>query len=260
MLKNIIFFLMIIGCCKFTNAQTSPISFKEESNIYEKVFDAPLQIVGQKSASFEELYAQRPVILALIFTRCTGVCNPMLVNLKQSLLPIASDNNAMDDSYRVLVLSFDPRDNLSDMNRLAQNLRLENNEQWTFATTDSITRFIQSVGFYPVWDSARQQFDHDALLVGINKEGYITKKLIGLRERGEVELLIASANNIFSPTYRLPNQNMLFSCFNYDPVTGKNKPGLGLIFLSLPAVLTAILLISISFLVRRTRKKKAHLN
>lgn len=255
MLKNIVFFLLIFGFCKFANAQTTSIALKEEANIYERVYNAPLKLVGEQSATFDELYAQRPVILALIFTRCTGVCNPFLVKLKESL-----QFKTLEDPFRVLVLSFDPRDNLSDMQMLAQNLGLDDNEQWAFATTDSITSFIQSVGFYPVWDSARQQFDHDALLVGINKEGYITKKLIGLRERGDLELLIGSVNNVFSPTYRLPNQNMLFSCFNYDPVTGKNKPGLGLILLALPAALTAILLISISFLVGRTRRRKANLN
>ncbi|HAH56580.1 MAG: hypothetical protein KUL83_06165 [Lentimicrobium sp.] len=249
MFKNIVLLLLIFGFCNFADAQTTSTALKEETNIYERVYDAPLQVVGQESATFDELYAQRPVILALIFTRCTGICNPFLVKLKESL-----QFKDGDDSFRVMVLSFDPRDNLSDMHRLAQNLGLEENEQWAFAITDSISELTQSVGFDPVWDSARRQFDHDALLVGINREGYITKKLIGLRERGDLDLLTGSINNVFVPTYRLQNQNMLFSCFNYDPVTGKNKPGLGLIFLALPAVLTASLLISISILVRRSRR------
>jgi len=255
MLKNIVSLLLIFSFCNFTDAQTTSAALKEETNIYERVYDAPLQVVGQQSATFDELYAQRPVILALIFTRCTGICNPFLVKLKETLQFKDGDN-----SFRVLVLSFDPRDNMNDMHRLAQNLGLDGNEQWAFAITENISELTQSVSFDPVWDSARQQFDHDALLVGINKEGYITKKLIGLRERGDLDLLIGSINNVFVPTYRLPNQNMLFSCFNYDPVTGKNKPGLGLIFLALPAVLTASLLISISLLVRRSRRRKVHLN
>ena len=253
--KNIVFLLLIFGFCNFADAQSTSAALKEETNIYARVYDAPLQVVGQESATFDELYAQRPVILALIFTRCTGICNPFLVKLKETL-----QFKSGDDSFRVLVLSFDPRDNLSDMRRLAQNLRLEENKEWAFATTDSISKLTQSVGFDPIWDSVRQQFDHDALLVGINREGYITKKLIGLRERGDLELLIGSINNVFVPTYRLPNQNMLFSCFNYDPVSGKNKPGLGLIVLALPAVLTASLLLLINYLVRRTRQRKAHLD
>ncbi|MDY0077647.1 MAG: SCO family protein [Bacteroidales bacterium] len=256
MSKNIVFLLLlIIGFCNFVEAQTTSNALKEETNIYEKVFDVPLQVVDRQSASFDKLYAQRPVILALIFTRCTGICNPFLVKLKENL-----QFKTQENPFQVLVVSFDPRDSVSDMRRLAQNLGLEDNKQWTFATTDSISRLNQSVGFDPVWDSLRQQFDHDALLVGINKEGYITKKLIGLREQGDLELLIGSVNNIFSPTYRLPNQNSLFSCFNYDPVTGKNTPGLGLLFLALPAILTTILLVSISYSVRRSRQKREQLN
>jgi len=256
MSKNIVFLLfLIIGFCNFAEAQITSNALKEETNIYEKVFDVPLQLVDQQSASFDELYAQRPVILALIFTRCTGICNPFLVKLKENL-----QFKTQENPFQVLVVSFDPRDSVSDMQQLAKNLGLEENKQWTFAITNSISELNQSVGFDPVWDSLRQQFDHDALLVGINKEGYITKKLIGLREKGDLELLIGSVNNIFSPTYRLPNQNSLFSCFNYDPVTGKNKPGLGLIFLALPAVLTTILLISISYSVRRRRQKREQLS
>lgn len=260
MLKNIILFFLISAFCKVAIAQTTSTILKEETDIYEKIYNAPLNIVGKESTTLEGLYAQRPVILALIFTRCYGICNPFLVKLKENLIPIAEGNKPDDKPYQILVISFDPYDKEDDMKLLAGRLDLENDPRWIFAVTDSTSRLNQSVSFAPVWDSLRAQFDHDALLVGINRDGYITKKLIGIRERGDVQLLISSVNNVYSPTYRLPNQNMLFSCFNYDPVTGKNKPGLGLIFLALPAVLTAILLISISFMVRRSRQRKVNLN
>jgi hypothetical protein len=136
------------------------------------------------------------------------------------------------------------------MDFLAKKFGLNNDNQWTFAVTDNIENLNKSVGFDPVWDSVQNQYDHDALLVGINKEGYITKKLIGLRDEHELELLINSINNVFAPTYRLPNQNQLFSCFNYNPKTGKNTPGLGLLFIALPAVITLLMLFSISYIVR----------
>lgn len=137
--------------------------------------------------------------------------------------------------------------------QLAQRLNLENNKQWLFATTRDIEKLNLSVGFHPKWDSTRSQFDHDALLVGINKEGYITKKLIGLRNQNDLGLLISSVNDVFSPSYRLPGKNLLFSCFNYNPETGKNTPGLGLLFLTLPAVITVVLLLGISYMVKQKR-------
>lgn len=245
MFKNIIFTIISISFCTLANAQTASTDVKEESDIYKQIYDAPLNVAGKQQLSLHELYSGKPLLLALVFTRCSGVCNPFLLKLKENLQFRTKDN-----SFNVLVLSFDPRDSIEDMNLLAQRFDVENNKQWIFAVTDSITKLNQSISFYPVWDSIRNQYDHDALLVGINSEGYITKKLIGIRQGHDMDLLIASVNNIFSPTYRLPNKNLLFSCFNYDPKTGKNKLGLGLLFIALPAVLTVLLLIFISYFVR----------
>ena len=224
----------------FAKAQSSATGMAEETNIYEKVFDAPLRTSAGATTTVREVYRQRPTLVALVFTRCAGICSPFLLQLKDNLK--LSGNK----SFNVLVISFDPRDNLDDMGAMARKFGLENDPQWVFATTDSIGQFIQSIGFRPVWDNASQQYDHDALLVGVNAEGYITKKLIGIRGGHDLDLIIASVNNVFTPTYRLPNKNALFSCFNYDPKTGKNTPGLGLLFIALPAIITVLLLVFIS--------------
>jgi cytochrome oxidase Cu insertion factor (SCO1/SenC/PrrC family) len=252
MYKNIIYSFIIVFLCAFTKVTGQDLSnnFKEEENIYEKVFDASLTIKGGEQMDFAALYSKKPVLLALIFTRCGGICNPFLVQLKENL---QFKNNSRE--FNVLVLSFDPYDSRIDMDFLAERLGLENNEQWFFATTDSIDKLTQSVGFYPVWDSLRIQFDHEAMLVGVNTDGYITKKLIGLRNKQDLAQMINSVNNIFSASYRLPAKNQLFSCFNYNPETGKNTPGLGLLFLMLPAILTVLLVIGVSYFAKRTREK-----
>lgn len=245
MYKNSFLTILIFGFFFSVNAKVDSLGVKEESNIYEKIYNTPINVVGEKQLYLQELYSQKPMLLALVFTRCSGVCNPFLLQLKENIQLRTKDN-----SFNVLVLSFDPRDRVNDMNILAQRFGVDNNKQWIFGITDSILKLNQSINFNPVWDSISYQYDHDALLVGINNEGYITKKLIGLRQGHDFDLLIASVNNIFSPTYRIPNKNMLFSCFNYDPKTGENKLGLGLLFIALPAVLTVLLLVFISYFVR----------
>lgn len=245
MFKNIILPILAAGACNLTNAQSLSGGLAEEVNIYEKIYNAPLVESGENKISLNDLHSYKPLLLGLIFTRCQGVCNPFLLQLKDNLR-LAANNS----SVNVLIMSFDPEDDVDDMTVLASRLGLENNEQWTFATTDSIDRLNRSIGFYPLWDSVSNQYDHDALLVGINKEGYITKKLIGIRSPHDLEQLIASANNVFVPSYRLPGNSSLFSCFNYDPQTGKNTPGSGLLFLALPAVITILLIIAISFVAR----------
>ncbi len=247
MFKSIVFTFLIFSLVFVTDVQSQNLSdeFKEESNIYEKVYDAPLK-VGEEELDFSQLFARKPVLLALIFTRCAGICNPFLIQLKENLQFKSNTEN-----FNVLVLSFDPRDSRDDMELLCTRLGLENNEQWIFATTGEIDQLTESVGFYPVWDSTRSQFDHDAMLVGINTEGYITKKLIGLRNKPDLAQMINSVNNVFSASYRLPGKSQLFSCFNYNPETGKNTPGLGLLVLTLPAVLTLFLVAGVSYFARR---------
>ena len=244
MFKNSILTLITLSFTLLAQAQIDTAGLKEETNIYEKIYDAPLDIAGGRKLTLLNLYSGKPLLLALIFTRCTGVCNPFLLQLGDNL-------QLKDNSFNVLVVSFDPRDNVADMRSMSTRLGLQNKKNWMFATTDRIKELNQSIGFTPVWDSLRNQYDHDALLVGVNSDGLITKKLIGIRQGHDLDLLIASVNNIFSPTYRLPNKNSMFSCFNYDPVTGKNKPGLGLLFIALPAVFTMLLVGVISYLVRK---------
>lgn len=246
MFKHIIFTFIILSFffCRLTVAQIASTGLEEETNIYDRVYDAKLSINGEDDRTITQLCSSKPVLLALIFTRCSGICNPFLMQLKENL---QFKNNFGE--FSILVLSFDPRDTQEDMMQLARQLNLENNKQWLFATTQDIEKLNLSVGFHPTWDSTRSQFDHDALLVGINKEGYITKKLIGLRNQNDLGLLISSVNDVFSPSYRLPGKNLLFSCFNYNPETGKNTPGLGLLILALPAIITLLLLLGISYCV-----------
>jgi len=243
MFKNIILVLIIIVIkCESIDAQSA--SIKEEANIYEPVSDVPLTLKGEKLSYFHDLYSQKPILLAFVFTRCSGVCYPFLLQLKEDIQLI--DNT----SINVLVLSFDPRDRLKDMEEMSQRMGLWNNSQWLFGVTDSIEKLKYSISFFPQWDSVINQFNHDALLVGINQDGYITKKLLGIRGRHDLELMIASMNNVFSPTYRLPSKNTMFSCFDYDPTTGKSKPGLGLFFVALPTILGVFIVVSIQFIVR----------
>jgi len=226
--------------------QSLPGGWKEEVNIYARTYDAPLRTTDRGDVTLLQLAEDKPLILALIFMRCSGVCTPFLLRLKDNIQLVSARKE-----FNIAVLSFDPRDDLHDMHSLSQKFDLGNDPRWIFAVTDSIDTLNQSIGFYPVWDERRKQYDHDALLLGINRRGFITKKLIGIRNAKDLEALISSAQDIFSPTYRLSKPNTLFSCFNYDPETGKNRPGTGLLFIALPSVVTLTLLVAISCLVRQ---------
>lgn len=249
MLRCIIF-ILIAGLSIDTQAQHNPAALGEEKNIFEKIYNAPIKMIGERQAgSISELHHNKPLLIAFVFTRCIGVCNPFLLNLKENL-----DLAHPDKNYHVLVVSFDGHDDMEAMHQLAKRFKLENDPGWTFAVTDSIKQLNKSVGFIPVWNDDTNQFDHEALLVGINKEGYITKKLIGIRSQHDLDLIVNSINNVFTPSYRLPTESNLFSCFNYDPVTGKNTLGTGLLFIALPAIITMAIILYLVLIGKKPSK------
>ena len=241
MFRYFVCFFALTCCSYFVCANDIHSDLREEQDIYGKIFNAPLLISGNsKATSVSSLYGQKPLIVALVFTRCYGICNPFLLQLKENIGQIPSNSG-----FNILIVSFDPRDDLNDMANLAKQYRLENNNQWNFAVTDSINALIKSISFNPKWDSITKQFDHDALLVGINTNGLITKKLLGIRTANDIKMLISSIHNVFTPSYRLPTKSNIFSCFNYDPKTQTNRPGLGLLFVALPAIITFLIVIII---------------
>src|SRR5262249_27367236 len=70
--------------------------------------------------ALNSLAAGQPLLLALVFTRCAGVCSPFLMSWRAA-------NRELSNRRRVqhLVLSFDPRDSPADMAALARHLDLD---------------------------------------------------------------------------------------------------------------------------------------
>ncbi|MCZ2277523.1 MAG: SCO family protein [Bacteroidia bacterium] len=234
-------FSKIICCClilsvvQFAQAQKGKFDFSEEKNVYNQIADVPV-LTKDGTQKLSVLYSRSPLIVALIFTRCTGICSPLLLNLSEQISHLHTDPK---ENFKVLVISFDPRDQFEDMARMAKQYARENDPNWIFAVTPQISELTSSLAFNPVWDEDRQQFDHEALLSGINTDGYVTKNLIGLRDQQAIYSLIKSINNEFILSYPLPGNNNFLSCFSYDPSTGKKSWSWGMFLLVLPAIIAA---------------------
>lgn len=222
----------------------------EESNLFTPVADVDLATDGNKSFKLSEIYQGSPVILTFVFTRCAGICSPLLLHIKENVRILNPKEN-----FKIVVVSIDPEDTPEDMAKYSTLYSLHEDKRWIFATTPQIEELNTSVGFAPILDSLSGQYEHEALLVGLNEEGYIVRKQIGIRSTDELHSLLKEINNEFILSYPLPRENMLFSCFTYDPATGKKSPSIGLLILLLPAVLTLILLLIITTI---KRKKRAH--
>ena len=236
MLKSVFYIIINLWIVFPIASQKNNYSFVEEENLYSKIADIHIES-NHGMQTISSLYAQSPLIIAFVFTRCAGICNPMISNLDEQIRLIQPK-----EKYKVLVLSFDSTDVLRDMHRFAKQFMLESNQQWIFATTRQIETLKKSINFWPVWDSARQQFGHDALLVGVNEHGIIKKKLIGMNRTEEFKLMLKEINNQYVLSYPLPNKNRIFSCFNYNVSTGKRTIAPGMIIMLMPAFFTLALL------------------
>lgn len=248
MCKSLFSLLILFLFCRNTQAQIPEFNFSEEENINTKIADVQLHTSGGRMM-LSNLYNTSPILIALVFSRCTGICSPFLLQLNDNIQTLNSK-----EKFKVLVVSFDPTDSLSDLEGMDERFGLNKRKQWIFATTKQIDTLNSSVGFRPLWDSVRNQFDHDALLVGINENGYIEKKLIGLRGVNDLKMMIQSMHNEFIPSYPLPRKNNLLSCFTYDPATGIRKPSIGLLILVLPVVLTFGLILWLAIRSKKWRR------
>lgn len=204
--------------------------------MYQKIADVMLK-VDDRPVRLSSLYRDRPVILAQVFATCSGVCAPSLLTLRDHLEQLGDDL-----PYTVLVVSFDPRDTSADLLRFAARLSVDHQPHWIFATTQQIDLLTASAGFTATWDPARRQYDHDALLTGVNRQGIIKKKLLGLREASAIGQMLREINDQFTAAYALPSANTLFSCFSYNAATGKNHVGSGFLVMLVPALATLVLI------------------
>lgn len=246
MYKSIFFFsALILFNLGLSFSQSAENNLSEEKGLYEKVANVTLNTATGKMP-FSEVYDQSPVILTMIFTNCTGICSPFLSNLSKEVRKLGRGD------YKVVVVSFDPADSLEHMRKLSERYSLQNNAQWIFATSDQIDSLNQSIDFHPIWDEERQQFDHEALLVGINMNGYITKKLLGMRDDRALLSVIKDINNEFILSYPEPGNEASISCFSYDPRTGERTFSFGFLFMIFPAIVTIGL---VFFLANRSKKK-----
>jgi protein SCO1 len=184
----------------------------------------------------------KPVLLALVFSRCAGVCSPFLHSLKSAI----SSAGGLGTDYRVVVLSFDPRDTPADMAAMAQRLGEEANPGWTFgvAPATEIQRLAEATGFRFKWDGGTRQYDHPAVLMVVDR-GRMLRMLVGNTVvRARLAEVLQELRGKFVPSYPVAG-DVAFRCFQYNPMTTRYYPDWGILLLALPgamATLTAALI------------------
>ncbi len=252
MRKSILSFFVITSLYYYAYAQKDAYNYSEESQLFQQVAAVSITAADGKQ-NLSNIYNGSPLIIAFVYTRCSGICSPFLSNVSENITAMNPSEN-----FKILAVSFDPADKLEDMQNLARSYGLDKDKRWIFATTNQINELIASVGFHPIWDSVKMQFDHEALIVGINQDGYIAKKLTGIRSTNDMSLMIKDLSGDFTVSFPLPGNTSIFSCFNYNPSTGEKEPAIGLLFLAAPFIISLAIVIIISIAAKRYNKSTTY--
>jgi protein SCO1 len=161
----------------------------------------------------------RPVILNLVYYRCTMLCPQVLNGLTAALKVIDMEPGKQ---FEVVTLSIDPRETPQlAASRKAMYLKKLGNpdaaQGWHFLTGEQpqIAALAKAVGWRYQYDPKLNQFAHAAGIVLITPQGRIAQYYYGVDYSARdmrLGIIDASQNKIGS----LADQVLLY-CYHYDP-------------------------------------------
>lgn len=165
-----------------------------------------------RAVRLSDYYGSSPLVLVFAWYGCTTLCPTVIGNLARTL-----DGSGLPPrSYRVLVVSIDPRDGPSDALRAKQRyLARADAGAWHLLTgqASAIAALASAAGFHYAYDDETHQYAHPAGFVLLTPQGTIARYFFGfdftpgaLRDG----IAAATANEIASPVDRL-----LLLCFHF---------------------------------------------
>jgi protein SCO1/2 len=225
----------------------------EDRYVYRQVPDIQIKTTSGPETSLSAFWQQKPVLLTMIFTRCAGVCSPFLHSLKSA----AADAGGLGKDYRVLVLSFDPKDTVADMHVMADSIGVRSDPDWIFgvASPSDIQQLAAASGFWFRWDASIQQYDHPSLVVAVDR-GRVVRMLAGATvPSASLREVVQEMRGKFVASYAIAGK-VAFRCFEYDPQSGRYSLDWGVLLMLLPAAGGILATIWAFFLSRQRRPSR----
>ena len=223
----------------------------EDLYVYKELPDIEIQSGGTVATRLSTIWQNKPVLLTMIFTRCTGVCSAFLRSLKAA----AADAGGLGRDYRIVVLSFDPNDTAVDMGSLADSLGVSRDPGWIFgvAPAPDVRRLATASGFWFEWDPSVQQYDHLSLVVAVDR-GRVIRMVAGANvPNASLREVVQELRGKFVASYALTGK-VAFRCFEYDPKSGRYSLDWGLMLMLLPAAFAMLVVFWAFFLIPKQPK------
>lgn len=232
----------------------SPEPPNEDRYVYKQIPDIPITTKSGVE-NLSAIWREKPVLLTMVFSRCARACSPFLRSLSAAI----ADAGGLGSDYRVVVLSFDPRDTVAEMEMMGGELGIKSNPDWIFgvAVPSDIRRLAAVTGFWFRWDESGRQFDHPSLVVAIDR-GRLLRMLAGSTvPSASLREVVQELRGKFVASYALPGKVAL-RCFEYDPNSGRYSLDWGLALMLLPGT-CALLATAWVFLLRPSSHRKGSL-
>ncbi len=223
--------LTLVGALSAT-AQAPPVqpNINTDANIgIDQKLDAevPLDLTFTdqtgKKVKLQDYFGSKPVVLALPFYRCAGMCTLELDGMAKAFNAISF---TAGKEFNAVTVSIDPKEtwtlaSAKQRDYLDLYPRPEAKQGWSFLTGDdaNIHKLAQAVGFRYVIDPKTQQPIHAVGIIVITPEGHVSRYLLGVDYSPKdlkLCLVDASHNKIGSLV-----DKFTLLCSHYDPTTSR---------------------------------------
>ncbi len=243
--RKIASILLIVSICVVHRVTASPdgridtLMPRESAVLYKRLPNVPITSYNGQQYSIGDLSTEKPILLVFAFTRCVGVCTPLLCQLKEAVEKV----KGVGSTYRVVVVSFDSADTPEDLAAYAHRIGVVDGRGWIFAKAEQslLPSLLRTTGFWYSSIEGTDQFDHPAMIIGIRK-GRIVRVHVGARiSTSDIRAIIREMKGEPVLAYPLPTGKLLFRCYGYDPDTETIILELGSLLMIIPTILGVVL-------------------
>jgi len=255
-LRRALALVVTVACAAPAAAATAPVGVDEHLGAR-----VPLDAVVRDSDGAERRLRELvdpsvPTLLVLAYFRCPLLCDQVVGGLA-STVPAARVASGVD--YRVLVVSFDPRDAAADAaaktRELLASLSAFEKARWHLVVDDrgSAAAIAASVGFRYRYDAPSGQYAHPAVALVLTPDGRVSRYLYGVSFPSDV---IAAALRDAAGGRAVPTlEHVLLTCFQYVPALRRHAAAVAWILRGGTLLLFALLAATLVLLVRRQRHR-----
>jgi len=170
-----------------------------------------------------DYFGKKPLILNLVYYRCTMLCGEALAGLSSAMKLVKFD---VGNQFDVVTVSFNPQETTAEAAAKKKEMlerygRPNAASGWHFltGTPDSINALTKAVGFQYQYDATRNQYAHATAIMVLTPQGRISRYFYGVDfppKDLRMGLVEASHEKIGNPI-----DQILLYCYHYDPATGK---------------------------------------